>query len=133
MNIYERYELDQRRLEEGTPIDLGDGAKIWMSFADTSNVRYHAAIDRHTRPHRKQLQQESLPPDVMQGVMRKVYAEMVVRWEGVTDREGAPIPCNRENAERLFEELPVVFNMVQDHAQRLASYLAHREEEDVKN
>lgn len=48
-----------------------------------------------------------------------MYAESVVLgWEGVTNREGEVLTFNKENAVKLFEDLPDLFEDIVVQAQK---------------
>jgi hypothetical protein len=67
-------------------------------------------------------------------MMRDVYVETVVLgWEGMLDAAGNPLPFNKENALKLFTDLPDLFQDVMEQAGKLALFREDIREDEAKN
>ena len=133
-SIYDKFATDKKAEQEGITLDYGDGLKIKIARAGGSNVKYEKLVQARLKKYERQRQLDLLEIDTLRPILREVYAEAVVLgWEGVTDREGNPLPFNKANAVKLFEDLPDLFEDIVVQAQKAALFRQHILEAEAGN
>lgn len=134
MSLYKKFGTSKSAEREGITVDYGDGIKVRVARAGGSNREYIARLEQISRKHRRQIQLDILPEDVAGKITRELYADTIILgWEGVTDREGKPLPFNRENVIKILEDLPDLFKDIQEHAGNLSLFRDEILEGDAKN
>ncbi len=122
MDLRKRFGTDPKIERDGVDVHLGGDAYITIARAGGSNVAYQTAMQRALKPVRRAMQADALSNDDAEAIMRNVFADtVVIGWRGI-ELDGAPLEFSKENAKRLFAELPEVFRIVQEEAQRLSNF-----------
>jgi hypothetical protein len=86
------------------------------------------------RPHQHAANTNNLSDKKASEILCKALAEtVIIRWEGVVDREGNPVEYSAAAAETLLKELPDLRDLVFDEAKRAANFLAIEREIDSGN
>ena len=130
---YSVFRTDKALEKEGIVLDYGD-FKIKVARAGGSNAAFQKALTSKIRPYKRQLDAGTIPDDVAEKLFLEVYAESVVLgWEGVTDEDGKPLPFSKENAVKLFSDLPDLFRDVQNQAAAISNFRAEVTEDTIKN
>lgn len=139
MSLYKQFKTDSNVERTGIVLQYGVNSQgkpieIRVARAGGSNDAYVKRMEARAKPFRRQIQNETIERAVLLGLVREVFAETVVLgWEGVEDANGNALPFSRENAIKLFTDLPDLFDDVQEQAQRAALFRATMREEDAKN
>ena len=130
---YSVFRTDKALEKEGIVLDYGD-FKIKVARAGGANAAFQKALAAKVRPYKRQLDAGTIPDDVAEKLFLDVYAESVVLgWEGVTDENGKPLPFSKENAVKLFSDLPDLFRDVQSQAASISNFRAEVTEDTIKN
>lgn len=130
---YSVFLTDKALEKEGIVLDYGD-FKIKVARAGGANAAFQKALASKIRPYKRQLDAGTIPDDVAEKLFLDVYAEAVVLgWEGVTDENGKPLPYSKENAVKLFSDLPDLFRDVQNQAAAISNFRAEVTEDTIKN
>lgn len=130
---YAMFKTNRQAEQEGVVLDYGS-FKIRVLRAGPENARFQRVMEAKLKPHRRLLNNNMADMDVIDRLIREAYAEtIVIGWEGVTDEEGTELPCNKENALKLFTDLPDLFRDVRDQAASAALFREHVLELDAKN
>jgi hypothetical protein len=131
-NVYEAFETSKKLEQDGIVLDYGS-FKFTIARAGGANRKFANLLDRKLRPHRRAIQAGVFDDETAQRLLAESYAEAVVLgWEGVTDRDGNPLPFNRENCVRLLTDLPSLFEDVREQAQNASNFLAADREQAGK-
>ena len=132
--IYELYATDKDLEKTGFWFDITDEARILLARAGGANVRFAKAIEVKTRPHRRQIEEDKMDLDLANKLMIEAFAEAVVLdWTGITTVEGEDVPFTKENAVKLFLDLPDLFTDVRDAAAKQSNFRASDIADDIKN
>ena len=97
-------------------------ARIWtveVCVRSKRSVAYKKALERHSRPHRRELRKPEPDGKLVQDIIRKAAADgLVVDWRGLTE-SGEDVPFTPEKAEELFRdrELQALFDFVVECAE----------------
>lgn len=147
MSLYKQYATDQN-LEKigillsygpdmlGTPNAEGVYPEICIRIARAggSNTEYQKQLDHAVKPVRRQIQQELLGLDKIKALTQKVYARCVVLgWENVRDADGNLLDFNEDNVLKVFQDLPDLWEDVQEQATRAALFRKSIQEDDAGN
>ena len=133
-SIYDLYATDSNMEREGIWLDYGKFGKILIARAGGSNKRFQKSMENHSRPHRKQIQNQTLDEDIANELLLKSFADSIVLgWEGIKDKDGSDLPFNKENVIKLFKDLPDLFIDVREQAQQSANFRAKEVDDDLGN
>lgn len=117
----------------GIELNYGD-FRITIARAGGANKKFAKAIEKKSRPFKRAIQSDSFDNERAQALLKEVYAETVVLgWDGVTDEKGEPLPFNRENCLKLFNDLPDLFQDIMEQAQKSALFREEIRENDAGN
>lgn len=138
MSFYDNYDIDEKAVSEGVWLDYGDDGRIRIKPADPNlNKAYRKALEVGTRPYRRLIEAKAVSAALekkLDKVIKEAFASaVVVTWEGVVDRQGEPMACNKENIVRLFSDLPLLWADVREAAGDVALFKRQVEEAEVKN
>jgi len=141
VSLKKKFKTDKKCESEGVCLDYGEGQRIWIARAGGANARFRAERQRLFKRYRRQIELGVLSEDIQERIARELYAKTIVlKWEGITKddcgiEEGSAelVDFNVENAIRLFENLPDLFDDVQAQAQNNQLFLEHIREEDAGN
>lgn len=139
MNLYKMFKTDEHYEKEGIDLIYGDNSKgnqirIKVARAGGANVKYAKALERRTKPYRRQIQNETIDPKFAEQLIMETFAESVILgWDGVEDEEGNDMPFSFENCIKLFTDLPDLWADVQAQSQKVALFRQEVREEDLKN
>lgn len=139
MNLYSAYKTDGNLETSGVILSYGEnenGKKIAIKVARAggSNKAFQRVLNAKTRPYRRQIDQGTMSNEVMEGLLREVYADTIVlAWENVEDENGDAMECTRENIIKLFTDLPDLFTDVRTGATESAVFRVEILDAVVKN
>lgn len=139
MSLYTKFETDRSLEKSGIILDYGPNSKgknieIRIARAGGSNESYLKKLEAKAKPHRRQIQHETMERAQIEKMIREVYAESVVLgWEGVEDRDGNEMLFSKENCMKLFDDLPDLYADIQEQAQSAALFRTTVREADAKN
>lgn len=139
MSLYAKFETDKSLETSGIELDYGPNTKgktilIRIARAGGANDQYLKRMEAKAKPHRRQIQHETVDRVVISQIIKEVYAETVVLgWENVEDREGNDMPFTKENVLKLFTDLPDLYADITEQAQSAALFRVAVREIDAKN
>lgn len=117
MGTYKQFKTNDKFEQGGVILDLGDAGKFRLARAGGTNKKYQQRLEALMRPHRRALNAGTLSNDVAESVLLEVIVDSVVLgWEGVTGPDGKELPFTKDNAKKLFEDLPDLFATIRDAA-----------------
>lgn len=120
--------LDYGTTEEGKPI------RIRIARAGGQNAKFQQTAEIVLKPYRRQLQNETIDPKVLEQLYRVIYARaVVIGWENVTDAEGNELAFTEENVIRVFTDLPDLFKDVREAAEKAALFKNQAREDEAGN
>lgn len=139
MSLYAKFETDRSLEKQGITLDYGPNSKgvaieILIARAGGANDQYLKRMEAKAKPHRRQIQHETMERSQLENIVKEVYAETIVLgWKGVEDRDGNEMPFTRENCIKLFNDLPDLYADIQEQAQTGALFRVSVREADGKN
>lgn len=139
MSLYKQFKTDNTLERNGIVLEYGNNAdgnpiSIRIARAGGANSQYTRLMEARVKPYRRQIQNETIEKTMVEKILREVYAETIVlSWENVTDETGEELPFTVQNCIKLFEDLPDLFQDIQDQSQRAALFREEVLETDSKN
>lgn len=131
--LYDVFKTDKTLETEGRWIDYGDiGASFKIASADSPLYRKFMA--EQLRPYRVQIDNDTMAQKDVQRVMLAGFVCCILKdWKGVTDENGKELPFTTENAKKVMEDLPVLFNDLMKQARDYTTFVRGKNEQTAKN
>ncbi len=139
MSLYKQFKTDENIERDGILLEYGENSKgkpiaIRIARAGGANSQYQKLMEARVKPYRRQIQNETIERALVERLLRQVYAETIVLgWENVEDENGKELAFTVENCVKLFEDLPDLFQDIQEQSQRAALFRQEVLETDSKN
>lgn len=136
-NLYDRYEINREAFRGGVPVEL-DGATFRVRYAGAENMSYQTALGVAALKHRdlfadvegNAARLAELEPEITAAAM---FETVLLGWENVSDRDGAPLEFTREHWLDLALSCPRVLMTIRLAAENFSAYRAKRVEEAAEN
>ena len=133
-NTYGQYKTDSTRERDGVVLDLGDVGKFKLARAGGANTQFQKRLMALSKPHRRAIQTGTIDPKTADRLLVETYVDTVLLgWEGVTGEDGNPLPYSKENAVKLFTDLPDLFKDVRETAEDMSLFRQDITESDAGN
>lgn len=147
-NPFDMFQTDKSKEQEGIVLNYSDVFWIQITRAGGSNDHYKRILTEKLKPFRRAIQTETIDEAASARLLREAVAEgLVLNWgtgrfpdgagfipsSPTSSFAGQPIPFNAENATKLFEELPDLFNDVYEQANKVSLFRATETEADAGN
>lgn len=133
MNIYDLYKTDREKEIKGVPVKFGE-ATVYIATSNTTGNPRLAQRQAEYVELAAQRKGVSSSKEEIKEKMLEMYAECVVtNWENVKDEDGNELPYNKENALRVFKDLPHFFDAIVSFASDFTNYREKVIEDIVKN
>jgi hypothetical protein len=139
MALYNTLKTDPELEKKGVWVEYGVNSegkpeRFLLARAGGANDAFYKASERISKPHRRQLQAETLDRHTVTRINQEVYAETVVlAWENVEGEDGKPMSFSKQNCLKLFKDLPDLWSDIWETAQKAAMYRSVVREEEAKN
>lgn len=147
MSLFKQFKTDSKIEKEGILLDYGPNKDlpaneageypvtlIRIARAGGANEAYNKRIEALSKKHRRQIQNDAMEvAQLRELTMHAVADTVILGWENVTDEDKNPMPFSRDNALKLFKQLPDLFNDVQEQAAKAALFRTTIREDDLKN
>jgi hypothetical protein len=134
MSTYGTFQTSTEFETSGITLDFGGAGKVKIARAGGANQRYKKRMQQLTKPHRRAIQLGTLDDKVFDDIVTEAYIDTIILgWEGITDRDGKDIAFNKQNAMKLFADLPDFFSLIVKSAENAALFRVDQLEGDAKN
>lgn len=142
MSLYKTYETDESIEKDGQAFQMGEDSQgrpidFICRRAGGANGRFQKSFEEKSRPVRHILNSKTpgaVSAKTQERVMREVFVDSVlVGWRNVEGRDGQPMEFNRENALKLFTDLPDLFRELLSMTQEGAAFRRIQREEEAGN
>ena len=123
MNLYKMFKTSEYNEKEGIFIELAPGVKFKITRIGGSNKKYQEMFANLTRPYKRLIDSGNLQNDMARKLLITAFTEAaLVGWEGVTDAAGNPLEYTKENATKLFTDLPDLFDTLNTEASNAQNF-----------
>jgi hypothetical protein len=147
MGLRKNFATDRALENDGVEIDVDINEhnnlpiKIRVARMSKSNKRYAKRLEEATRPHQSAIANETLDQELGSKILREVFVDSILLgWSNLPKseltgdpKETADLPFNRENALKLFEELPDVYDDWEARAKKAANFREAERTSNAKN
>lgn len=142
-SMYDLFEMDDQLEQNGVPIDYGD-FRIILARAGGANEKYTRNLDQRTKPYQRAIVNNMLPAKQVDEILKATFADTVIKdWQvkdekgewvsGIPQKNGPPLPFNRDNVVRVLTELPELWSDIRQQAERAALFRKHVLEVEAGN
>lgn len=139
MSLYDQFKTDQDREANGIVLSFGKNSKgqdiqIRIGRAGGHNPRFVKVAEQVLKPHRRQINNETIDNKVLEGLMQIVYARAVILdWSGVEDENGKDMEFTEANVVKVLTDLPDLFKEIRESAEKMSLFKAEALEDEAKN
>ena len=139
MSLYKNYATDANRETNGAEVmfEANDDSTVptfIVGRIGDSNKEYMKALRSATKPFQRQIDLGVLPPEKDAAIFMEVFLSSILKgWSNVQDENGALVSYSKENAQKLFADLPDVFKEIQKQASKAALFRKTVLDEQAKN
>lgn len=140
------YKTSDTKENEGVRVEVGEAepgkmTSFVIARAGKSNKRYTKELERATRPYRRSIELETIDPKVADSVYMGVWIETcLLGWENVpaadvtgNEADTGYAPFNPANARKLFENLPELFEDLNERSKKVSLFRDEQREGDAGN
>jgi hypothetical protein len=124
-NLHGTFATNKKTEEEGVELEIKpkdqpedkEGVVFKIRRFSPLNPRVQAAMAAHHKPYARQLEMGLLSPSKSLELNILIFLDIsLVGWRNILDESGKEIPYSRENALKLFKDLPDLFEFVHKYA-----------------
>lgn len=139
MSLRSQFAVDASKEQEGVEVQYAPNKdksipSFVISRASKANKAYSKALEKATRPYRKQIDMGTMDNDVAEGIFKRVFVQTVLKgWSNVELDDGVKLDFTEDNAIRLFEELPELYDDLREKANGAALFRDEKQEEEAGN
>lgn len=139
MSLFKQFATNKEAEQDGIWVDFGpneDGTVpgFKIARAGKSNKKWTKAVERATKPHRRQMDLGTLDNVIAEKLMLGVFVDSIlIDWRNVQDKDGKEIKLSKESATALFEALPELYDELSTNASKAAMFRDEALENEAKN
>lgn len=123
MNLYQQFLTDKELEKNGVWMNISPETKFLIARSGGENRRYSEMVALRLKPFRRQIELDTFDSNQMKKIQKECFVDACLKnWEGVTDEEGKALEFSRENALKLFTDLPDLFDSLFTSAGELSYY-----------
>lgn len=105
-----------------------------IARACRSNVKWSKTYEAKTRPFKKDIGSGSIEEEEARRINIEVFVEAILlSWENIQDERENNITFTKENAIKLFNELPELYDALNFESMKMNNFLESNLKEDEKN
>lgn len=134
MSLYNIYETDTKLENEGVWVSISKDIKV--KVAALGNKAHQEILEKLLKPYKSQIRKNLLDKELEEDIHVQAIAKTIlIDWEGMTDRDGKPLPYSYENAYKLLtdEKLKRFKGDILYLAKEAETFKTEEKEEAVKN
>ncbi len=138
MSLYKRFKTNKTSEVDGAWVEVECGDEINPKFKLARmirrNKRYAKLMDLKMRPYKKALEHDVLPESIAEKALRESFVETILLdWRDVKDEDGNEIVFSKDTATKLLNDLPDLFDLLQEHARDMSLFKESELEAESKN
>jgi hypothetical protein len=129
---------------DGVWVNVDANSRVKISRSGGRNQAYTKALEKRTRPYRRQINNHTMDTRLADQILIEVTADHVIRgWEtkvdgawvsGIQLDDGAPLlPYNRDSVINVLTELPELFRAITEAANDFSQFNQDSMQADAGN
>lgn len=121
-SAYDLFESSAEAEAKGVWVSVGPfGFKI--ARAGGSNEAFSKEATKRFKPFQVAINNETMPKEMAEDMVIEIFVDTIILdWKDVGDRDGVLLPFSKENARKLFKELPNLFAELQAQATKTGNF-----------
>lgn len=139
--LHKQFKTNSAKESEGVEIEFpeaqnDDGSipTFIISRMGKSNKAYSKSLEAATRPYRRQVELGTMKNEVAEGLFMGVFVDTILKgWKNVQGENGEAIAFSKDAATALLNELPDVYERLQEEAKLSANFRDSALESEAKN
>ena len=147
-SMYKQFGTSKQLEQKGIILDYDD-FRITIARAGGSNIKFAKALERHSKPHRRALDTNTMDETRARKMLYTVYAETIILdWcvkqeteegkepeyaQGIEGVDGSLLPFKKQYIIDAFTALHDLFLDVQEQAKQASLFRDEDLEQDAKN
>lgn len=139
MSLYSQFKTSKACEESGIivrfkPNDDGSIPSFKIARASRSNKTWVKTFEAKTRPFKREIDEKVISEEEAHKINIDVFVTAILHgWENVQGPDGKNILFTRENAIRLFMDLPELYETLNEKSSNMENFLEANLKEDEKN
>lgn len=141
MSLYKTFKTNEQKEIDGVPIEINEARNddgtvptFFVARQSRRNKKFAKTMKEISKPHQEAMDKGTLSDEVGADLLRTAFIRGCLRgWLNVLDEQGNLVPFNEETAEKLFVDLPDLFDQLQSESSNIANYRAYSLEAEAKN
>lgn len=122
-NLDKFYKANSELEKEGVDFAIDENTSFKVRRFSSQNPKVKAAMATYYKPFARQIEFGTLPTEKSHEITTKIFVDTcLVSWKGVVDENEKPIEFNKENALKLFKDLPDLLDTLWKHANTFENY-----------
>lgn len=122
-SIYDMFESDDNLEKKGIWVDYSGAGSFLVARAGGANQKFAKVLQAKTQPYKFQIDNDLMDEKVGRKLLIEAFVEAVLLdWKDVYDRSGVKMSCTKDNAVKLFTDLPDLFQDLQQQASKFANF-----------
>lgn len=139
--LHKQYKTNSEKENNGVEIEFPEAENddktipvFIVSRMGKANKAYTKALESATRPYRRQIELNTMKNKVAEDIFLKVFCNHVLLgWKNVQNESGEVIPFSKDAAISLMQELPDVYERLQQEASLSSNFRDSVLEEEAGN
>ena len=139
MSLYTQFQTSKALEENGINVkfkanDDGTIPTFKIGRACRSNIKWQKTVEAKTRPFKEEIDSKTISEETSQEIFLDIYiSSLLYGWENVKDENEKNLEFNRENAFKLFKDLPELYDVLNAKSSEMSNFLAANLKADAKN
>jgi hypothetical protein len=139
MSLYKQFKTHKESEENGIIIrfkknDDGTIPSFKIARASSSNKNWAKTFEAKARPFKRDIEEKVLSEEDANDLNIDVFVSAILQgWENVQDEHGKNIVYNRDNAIKLFHDLPELYETLDAKSKDMQNFLEANLKADEKN
>jgi hypothetical protein len=129
MSLYKTFrtntpmEIGGRWFEINPPNDDGTKPGFLLARRSSKNTKFAGAMERVVRTNRRELDNGTMSPEESRRIIVETFVDTCLKdWRNVYDDAEKPLSFSKTNAMALFDDLPDLFDTLNEQAGLLTNY-----------
>lgn len=140
-NLYKNFQTNKDLEKDGIFLEYGlldddplKPIRIKIARSGGANQRFASVLEAKTKPHRRNIQTETIDNKIVEKLLLETFAESVILdWENVADADGNVLHFTKENVIKVLTDLPDLFADIREQAAKSSLFRTEILENDAKN